>query len=189
MFTKQYKLYRYMMFRATLQGITNAAGTSVTASPACSWQGDFGNGMALARCNDYNGENGINGEYTSSSTGGANKIGIFFGSGSTPPTEDDYRLDVPITTGLSITNSGLLFEDKGDGKYIFQANYTAKNTTAEEITIREIGYFGEIGRGSGSKYYYSYALFERTVLDEPIVIAPGTSKIVTYTLTFNQPSQ
>ena len=177
------------MFRGTTQGITNAVGTSVTATPSCSWQGDFGNGMWIARCTDYNGENGINGEYTSSSTGGTSRLGVFFGSGSTPSTEDDYRLDVPITTGLSITNSGLLFEDKGDGKYIFKANYAVKNTTAEEITIREIGYFGEIGRGSGSKYYYSYALFERTVLDEPIVIAPGTSKIVTYTLTFNQPSQ
>lgn len=188
MFTKQYKLYRHMMFRSSGQGIVNSAGTSVSVVPALSYQGDFGNGMAAARCNDYNGENGINGEYTSSSSGGAGKIGVFFGSGSTPPTEDDYRLDVPITTGLSITNSGLMSEDKGDGKYIFQAYYTVKNYTTEEITIREIGYFGEIGRGSGSKYYYSYALFERTVLDEPIVIAPGTSKIVTYTLTFNQPA-
>ena len=189
MLTKNYKLYREMMFRCSARYITNSAGTSVQAYPACSFQGDFGNGMALARCNDYYGENGINGEYTSSSSGGSNKLGVFFGSGSTPPTEDDYCLDVPITTGLSITNGTLMSEDKGDGKYIFQANYTVYNTTTEEITIREIGYFGEIGRGSGSKYYYSYALFERTVLDEPIVIAPGTFKIVTYTMTFNQPSQ
>lgn len=111
--------------------------------------------------------------------------GVYFGTGSTPPSRSDIELEAPITSGLSFTGSGnVLFYDEGDGVYSASTTFTIKNTTSAEIVIREIGCFAT-GSGlteSGSLLY----MMERTVLDNPITIPSGITKLITYKITFNQ---
>lgn len=116
--------------------------------------------------------------------------GIYFGSGSTPATKSDYSLESPITSGLTITASALQNTTDGNGKYIYSTDFIVKNTTESEINIYEMGAVSQlpskaITNVSSAALCYPI-LFERTVLTEPITIAPGESKLVTYKLTFNQ---
>ena len=111
--------------------------------------------------------------------------GIYFGSGNTPATKADYKLESPITSGLSIvTPSSAVLQSDGDGKYIYSASFIVTNTSADEIIICEIGLFTPGAGQSASTLYLT--LMERTVLSEPIIIAPGERKVVTYEITFNQ---
>ena len=116
--------------------------------------------------------------------------GVYFGTGSTQATRDDYKLENPITSGLTIINPGIKSVngftkfpiEKQDGRYTYAIPFAVENTTESEIVIREIGLFGEVG----TETVAYHVLFERTVLSEPITIAPGEIKLVTYKLTFNQ---
>ena len=110
--------------------------------------------------------------------------GVFFGSGSTPATKNDYKLESPITSGLSIASpNSLSWDNSIEGRYICSASFTIQNTTDADINIYEIGLFTPILSTSSS--YYS-VLMERTVLTEPITITAGGTRIVNYKLTFNQ---
>jgi hypothetical protein len=123
-------------------------------------------------------------------SGSMGGYGVWFGAGSTPPTEDDYKLESPYVSGLSVVNqTGLDIVQDDDGVYACYACYAVTNTTEAEITIREIGAFGELVTYSSSKYYSKYRLlYERTVLANPITIPPGGSKLVTYKITINHSS-
>lgn len=111
--------------------------------------------------------------------------GVYFGSGSTPASKNDYTLESPITSGLSISNpSSLMYKEK-NGKHSYSAEFILKNTTDADINIYEIGLYGQVGY-YGSSYMLYPCLYERTVLDEPITIPAGESKLVTYKITFNQ---
>ena len=110
--------------------------------------------------------------------------GIYFGSGTTPATKDDYTLESPITSGLSISSpTTLSYGNSSDGIHTCSAAFTIANTTDSDISISEVGLFTPINSTSGS--YYS-VLMERTVLTEPITIPSGGTKIVNYKITFNQ---
>lgn len=120
-----------------------------------------------------------------------NYSGLYFGSGSTPASKKDYKLENMITSGLTITNpSSLAWSEDGKGKYEAFADFIVRNITKNEITISEIGVFSPIGSTANTTFSNNVnvhqILMERTVLDEPITIAPGESKLVTYKLTFNQ---
>lgn len=166
MFTKQYITYRELMFtNGGARSVKTITGASGTMNASYSYQGDFGAHMHRARC-----ENPMN-------------AGVYFGTGKTPPTRDDYKLENIIMSGLSITNeSSVTFTDLGDGKYEASASYMVNNTSGAAITISEIAYYGIVG--TGSSYVY-IVLFERTVLDNPITIPAGETKLITYKLTFN----
>jgi len=113
-----------------------------------------------------------------------NHTGVFFGSGSTAAERSDYKLETPITSGLTVANSSSVVEENdGNGKYTFLADYRVSNTSDAEISISEIGAFCPCGKGS-SEYYP--IMLERTVLDEPIVIQPGKSKKITYAIVIDQ---
>jgi hypothetical protein len=96
-------------------------------------------------------------------------------------------LENAISSGLSITNpASLVISDEGNGKYTFSAPFVVSNTGDAEVNIWEIGAFSQ-------GYYYNGGmagavpiLFERTVLDEPVNIQPGKSKLIDYRVTFNQ---
>lgn len=118
--------------------------------------------------------------------------GVYFGSGSTPATKADYTLASPITSGLAITSpSAVVWSDDGNGKHTACADFTVRNTSQSEINIYEIGLFSAV-QSNYSGYNGNYSnqwwltLMERTVLEEPITIAPGEAKLVTYKITFNQ---
>ena len=113
--------------------------------------------------------------------------GLRFGSGSTPATKEDYCLASPITSGLAFSKGSLLWDKNTPGKYIAKASHVLTNTSEVEINIYEVGLFCTCYASTSLSSPVTYsALFERTVLPEPITIAPGEAKLVTYKLTFNQ---
>ena len=171
MFTDNYIKYRQMLFfnRNTTYPMyfTSITGDSVGAYFEYSNTSDIGMYMHQGFCGEPNG-------------------GVYFGSGSTPATRADYNLESVITSGLTITNpSAPALTSEGEGKYVVQSPFTVHNNSDAEIVIREIGYFGVVSPQSGA-YHRQIVLFERTVLDEPIVIPAGQGKLVTYKIVFNQ---
>lgn len=100
---------------------------------------------------------------------------VAFGTGTTPPTLDDYTLSGNIVTGISTTakvSGG--FTDSGTE---VSATYTITNNNDTAVTIGEIGAFGASGSTTGKG-----VMLERTVLESPITIEPGGVGQVTYTL-------
>ena len=124
----------------------------------------------------------------SGSSSSLNTTGIRFGSGSTAPTKEDYTLESPIESGLTVTNGAYRIEDGGDGKHTFTKEAVLRNTTESDIVIREIGVFGVSVTGTNAPFSNHLVLLRRDVLSSPVVIAPGESKLVSYKMTFNQPA-
>lgn len=56
---------------------------------------------------------------------------------------------------------------------------TITNTSDSDITVREIGYV--------RSYRYEAVLMERTVLENPVVIAPNETRTFEYRLKMPQP--
>lgn len=165
MFTDQYIQYKKIMFRNvdgwTIKDHTGVA-RDVTCSKSCG--GDIGSSMHNAYCGSFS------------------NSGVYFGAGTTPAAKTDYKLESIIESGLTISrvNDAPQLDVVG-GKYVYSASYVVKNTGTENIVIGEIGYYGRL---VGT---YSFAaLMERTVLDTPLTIRPGESKLITYKITFNQ---
>lgn len=180
MFTNNYIKFRDMMFigSSSYEGFVSSSGTSYRAHAQYSSSGDIGAYMHQARCRDI-----LTGEASSMNS---SYPGIYFGSGTAEPTRDDYRLESQITSGLSIVNpSGFAWSIGAEGRRHATATFTVTNSSSDEITISEVGYYSPLS-SSSSKYYQ--VLMERQVLSEPIVIQPGEAKIVTYELVFNQSS-
>lgn len=180
MFTQNYINYRRMCFFNQSASFVVHDGGSYSCSTQYSYNGDIGNYLLSGR----SGTPGTNSGSLSSLT--PYSPGVYFGGGSTPATLNDYCLESPITSGLSVTNPTSPIEESGNGKYTLSASYLVGNTSESDINIWEIGFFGFVGRYKSSTYYKYDTLFERTVLTEPITIQPGESKIVTYKITFNQ---
>lgn len=106
--------------------------------------------------------------------------GIVLGTGTTPPTIHDYRLESQITSGLTSQVSTLVDEDNNR---IYKI--TLISTSEDPITIGEIGIMG--GFYASERSGYNYALIERTVLDEPVTIPAGEIGIVEYTIRMQMP--
>ena len=97
---------------------------------------------------------------------------MLLGTGTTPPTIDDYKLDSFVE--LTVVNSSQTYSNK-KGR-ILTYTRTFVNSTSEAITITELGMY--IGKSNVDKPH----LTAREVLSEPVVIQPGESKAFTFTL-------
>lgn len=109
------------------------------------------------------------------SIGSAYGVGtVLFGTGTTPPTVDDYALsgDVISTLVGTVDHS----ESYDNTERAVTEVYTLTNTGDAAVTIGEVGIF--TSAGSSSKCI----MLERTVLESPITIEPGGVGQVTYTL-------
>lgn len=121
---------------------------------------------------------------TNSYTANANAVGWTFGSGSTEATEDDWKLESPITGGLSCSASGVRKLDGNGNPYVTWA-MTVTNTGSSDITIAEIGYKQNMYCATaeeGTSYGRYVFLIDRTVLTTPITIAVGEYAVIEYTL-------
>lgn len=123
----------------------------------------------IADCNSYNTGTGI---------AALIYVGIAFGSGTTAPTVNDYKLETPITTltSLSATNnirqSGVYLND-----YQIEATQSVKNETASNITISEIVLF--------ARSAYTTIIFTRNVIT-PVTLAPNESKTFVVSVNFEE---
>ena len=108
--------------------------------------------------------------------------GVVLGTGTTPPSLDDYALSGELITGYTYTSS-VKNEVHEDGQSI-TASYTITNNGSQAFTIGEVGLIASF---TGSASAAAKALLERTVLDEPITIAAGGVGQLTYTIRLYEP--
>jgi len=110
--------------------------------------------------------------------------GVCFGSGGDAENEEDYNLVNQITSGLSVLlvsrNSGI-----EDGCPTLTFTFSIVNTSLETIVIREVGYKCSIlcadtpGRIQNDA---RVVMFDRTLLETPLVILPSDSATLIYTI-------
>ena len=117
-------------------------------------------GLSLLR---FNGTNGI----------GLNHFDV--GSGTTAPTENDYTLETPISSGVTIS----LAANRGDQKGTYFV--TVLNSGSGAISVSEIGFFVKVNDNTSSAVD---VLFARGVLDETVTLAVGESKTFDVTISF-----
>lgn len=106
------------------------------------------------------------------------KAGVYFGQGRTPAKRDDYKLEEPITSGLSFTAPNTPLRSEKDNLVSYDLTYTVKNTSQNVLNISEMGLFITVSK-SGS--VYNLIMIDRVVKDEPVTILPGEAKQITYT--------
>lgn len=119
------------------------------------------------------------------------KTYVCFGTGTTPSTENDYKLETQITSGISlvteetsITNNIYLNEDKTEMTRIATVRVCAKNTTSNSLTIGEIGFLqAPKGTTSGA------VMIHHEVFENPVVIEVGAIATFEFTFTFKNQLQ
>lgn len=188
MFTNNYTtMNKYMFLGNSSQTFVSTTGSNATLTAAqFNYESALGKHMRYGRCTSI--PTSVVGSYHTSYSG------VFFGSGTTPPSKTDYTLEIPITSGLNVDNPSTLIEQSyGNGQYAFISNFVLTNTSNDNISVSEMGlivplygYNSVNGGNVTSVTNWSFALMERTVLDEPVVILPSESKLITYKIIFNQ---
>lgn len=104
---------------------------------------------------------------------------IILGSGDTPPTSDDYKLDSWIPTSELSVQSFDCFCFTGQenmNEYIGGFQTTFKNITNENKTVKEIGLIRDAydnAQGNNFRSQRTKILLVRNVLDNPIIIKPN----------------
>lgn len=140
-------------------------------------------GAQKTRLGSTNGTKGFTAMLKQSADGSSSKKGgVLFGAGTSPATTQDYKLDTPITTGLSIVFPKSLTYAKGASFEDVAVTYGVTNISSSEITIAEIGLIVAM---LDAESLYDNFLVDRTVLDTPVTIPAGESKQITYTIRFN----
>ena len=166
MLLNNYRQYKRTQFTGNGHTCVNTSGSSFSATSS-DYQRMYGEiGYAMRKA--------LSGVPTNTGNGNA---GVVFGTGTTPPTVDDYTLENPLTDGVSFSASGVS-KTLSDSKDKFFATYTITNTSNAEIAVSEIGVIGCVAYGTSSGALYP-TLMERTVI-KPITIQPGSAGTVTF---------
>lgn len=181
MFTQNYINFKKGEFNCISGGsiaLTLTDGTQANAAVSDYLAaGNFGHHMKNAICGSIPSTTRFSKDYFST------KCGIYLGSGSTPATRNDYTLESPITSGLTMTNpSSVMLDESVEGRYVYSSTFVVGNTTGDTINIYEIGIFTPVYNSNA----YNAVLMERTVFTEPITIPAGESKLINYKVIFNQ---
>lgn len=123
-------------------------------------------------------------------TGSSSSSGVAFGSDATPPTENDYTLGRQVT-GITCTASPIIKTviDEVSGRYVARLDYPLANDTAEDVTIAEIGLFHRFASadalgGTPATSTRCSIMFDRTVLETPVVIPAGAAGTVRYQFSY-----
>lgn len=98
---------------------------------------------------------------------------LLVGTGTTPPTIDDYKLDSLVSNYTVLAQTHTLIAEYSASAFIITR--TIQNPSlAEPLTIKEVGLFG----GDGQQLY----MLAREVLDEPVILQPGEKHAFTMTI-------
>ena len=126
-------------------------------------------GVSLSKALSSVGDGGNNSEPTYN--GNMNTYYLCLGSGTTPPTFNDYKIESPLNmSNLTITNSTY-----GGSNHKYTASAVLQNTSSENFTFSEIVTAGYNG---GCK-----VALTRDVIS-PVTIEPGKSKTITIVIDF-----
>lgn len=111
--------------------------------------------------------------------------GVYVGTGTTAPTEDDYTLASPVNnTSLVGTVVKTTHYDSTSQKMMSRLTITLTNNTGDSLTITEIAKFiktdtaNAIGAVASSNQ--KNIMVDRTLLDTPLTIASGASAVLRY---------
>lgn len=109
--------------------------------------------------------------------------GIYVGSDGTPATDEDYKLGSVITALTGTVNLAYAY-DSASNKTLLNIDITLSNDTAEDITIREVGYvigfYAASALGETVVNTARYFLGDRTVLNTPMTIPSGEGGLLRY---------
>lgn len=112
----------------------------------------------------------------------ANFHSIYFGSGTSPVTREDYSLKF-VDSSLSVQNTKFTGKDDSGRPYCKHV-LLCTNVSSVSVTIAEIGYaprmYGVDESGSNHK---DPVLMDRTLLSSPVTLAPGESCSIDYSIT------
>ena len=167
-------LYSYLLGRGLKQTIVNA----ITSTDGTLYNHDY----------YYNNTNDTVFSAMSSFTNSATSSGVIIGTGTTPATASDYKLESQLLSASVKFNgtTSVSYNMDDDGVSLFSTT-NAQNVGTEPIAVSEVGLVGKLFYGSGSSNLCN-VLLDRTVLEEPIVINPGETKQLTYTIRMNYPT-
>lgn len=118
----------------------------------------------------------------------ANAAGVSFGTGSTPPSEDDVNLEETITDNVTVTLTNRVAGCDGPGNPYLQYTFTITNIGSDPLVIREVCYKQSLkcattpGRANTTD---AVCLLDRTVLDTPLEIASNDAAVLIYKLKTN----
>ena len=104
---------------------------------------------------------------------------LVVGSGTTPVTDDDYKLDVPITTLTAVSATTSCKSDDAENTLsptTFTITTTYRNDTEAPVTVNEIGIMIPVGykySGGANPNALSSCLIYREVLETPVTIEPN----------------
>ena len=110
-------------------------------------------------------------------------LGIIIGTGDTPVTPDDHKLSGSMITAYAGSVASTCSADENGTT--LTALCTITNSGSSAFTIREVGLLGKDKNTSSTS---STILVERTVLDVPLTIEPGSVGQLTYTIKLNYPT-
>lgn len=102
--------------------------------------------------------------------------GVYLGSGETPVARSDYKID-PVKLGKVTYSVNWGLDDSGKPYTLFSIAYG--NNSNQNVKISEIGYFLSVSTVKD----LGPVLIDRTLLDSPVVVAPGESCGIKYKIT------
>jgi hypothetical protein len=118
--------------------------------------------------------------------------GIVVGSGTTPVTLNDFRLENKIPHGTSagrlqygaVFISNMVMTNPNVWHLFISRLFT--NATTADITINEVGIISGLLRTAGTTLTTPLVLIARDVLEEPITLAPNESTLIQYRVNFRK---
>lgn len=178
MFTKWYKqVHRARILQTTIKNFLAYDGSTFTY---------YGNNAASRKTEELALGDALNRAYTVSYMVSRGTPCVSFGSGTTPPVEEDYKLESPITDTVTFT-PGAMQTSLTDEQDIISNTFMITNNGTEDITVSEAGIYAPAAAGSNTSNTSKYILLERTVFD-PVTIPAGESATVKYEIVVTYPS-
>lgn len=117
-------------------------------------------------------------------SGASQRYGIFFGSGTTEPTEDDYTIETPLNNNFinaNIVPSAVNVWNTYDGAVVVDTTFDVQNKLSSEVTISEIGLFSYPGSGNQTSALKSI-MIDHTLFESPVTFAANETKPILYRL-------
>ena len=130
----------------------------------------------------------VNGHLYSSCNYAANlNQGLHIGSGTTAPTENDYKLQTQITSGISVVLTGTVRGVDTNNLPYMDLTYTITNTSSSSITIAELGLVSQniycCTSSTATSATSNQVLLDRTLLSTPITFPANETAAVKYRIT------
>ena len=120
-----------------------------------------------------------------------NTEGVFFGTGTTAPTKDDYKPENMLgTSDISVANLPQIVVNQTDDYIEAIVSFTVTNISSSAINVSEIGCLGYLREASNTSYHTADSthppyLAERQLLETPVTLEAGETESIQYRVRFS----